>query len=123
MAILLERRFDELNDSVLTAVEMEGDPWGSGANADLLASVRQEAAAKLALVDVDRVLDFGPLRRSVFAATVSVASVIVFAAGAPDYFNVWANRAVLLTSDLWPRRTHLEVEGFEDGHRKGRARF
>lgn len=118
MAILLERRFSHLNDSLLTAVEMGDDPQGSGANAGLLKAVRKEATAKLQSLDVDEVLDFDPLRRSVFAAVVSVCSVLVFAAGATGHFNVWANRVVMLSSELWPRRTHLEVEGFEDGHRK-----
>ncbi len=118
MAILLERRFDQLNDSLLTAVEMRDTTEATGDNAELLRAVRQEAAAKVDTLDVNQVLEFGPLRRSIFAAAVSVVSVLVFAAGAPDHFDVWTRRAILLSGDAWPRRTHLHVEGFEDGHRK-----
>jgi len=118
MAVLLERRFDQLNDSLLTAVELHDAPHGTGVNTELLRVVRQEAAAKLDLLDVDEVLDFQPLRRNMFAAAVSVVSVIVFAAGAPDQFDVWNRRVIQLSNEAWPRRTHLEVEGFEDGRRK-----
>jgi len=118
MAILLERRFDQLNDRLLTAVEMCDASQGTGVNADLLGVVRQEAAETLYTLDVDEVLDFRPLRRSMFAAAVSVVSVVVFAAGAPDHFDVWTRRVIQLSNDAWPRRTHLEVEGFEDGRRK-----
>lgn len=118
MAILLERRFDHLNDSVLTAVEMDDDAQQTGTNEKLLAAVRQEAAAKLSEVDVNEVLDFRPLRRSAFAAGLAVAAVLVFAGGAPDQFRVWARRAILMSEETWPRQTDLLVEGFEDGYRK-----
>ncbi len=118
MAILLERRFEHLNDSVLTAVEMRGEAQGVKANEALLAAVQQEAAEKLSDVDVNDVFDFRPLRRSTFAAVVAVAAVLVYAGGAPQHFKVWARRAIMLSEETWPRQTHLVVEGFEDGYRK-----
>src|SRR5262249_31336772 len=58
------------------------------------------------------------LRRAVLAAAL-VASVIVFGALATDAFAVWARRSILLSDELWPRRTRLTVDGFDESrHRK-----
>ncbi len=119
LALLLERRFPELNDGLLTAVELsDAQRRGQLASPGMLATASQRAAGQLARLDIGTVINREPLGWAIFGAVVLTAAVAVYAAGAADVFGVWARRNVLLADELWPRRTRLEVDGFVDGHRK-----
>ncbi len=120
MAMLLERRFLRLDDSLLTAVELSGDlpPESEGFSAAMLADTCRRAEKRLAGLPLDEVINRTPLRRLIAAAGLLLFSVIVFAAVTPQSFGVWARRSLLFSDELWPRKTHLTVEGFADGVRK-----
>jgi len=45
-------------------------------------------------------------------------SVAFFAVLFPMSFGVWANRALGLSNQLWPRTTRMPIDGFSDGVRK-----
>jgi hypothetical protein len=166
VATLLERRFPQFNDSLLTAVTLadrlaaagtaarnspllpgEGQgvraaiagnlaicphpnplPEGEGTsvepvadadlNLDMLARTCREAESHLAEVDVPAVFNPRPLWLHGTAATALVITVAIFVVLFPVEFGVWARRALGMSHDLWPRSTHLEVLGFDDGVRK-----
>ena len=46
----------------------------------------------------------------------------MFAFAMPDSMAVWARRNLLMSQELWPRNTHLFVEGFGDDGRVKIAR-
>ena len=117
-ATVLERRFPELNDSLLTAVVLAGGRADPEVHRELLARTCSEAAAHMAGLDVRKVFNPRPLRRKCGAAGLLALSVAAFALLCPDAFGTWTRRMLLSSDELWPRSTRLEVEGFAGGVRK-----
>lgn len=115
MAVLLERRYGNFRDSLLTTVELASHPdHAASFNREMLSYTRGEALEHAARVRVSDIFENRPLMRSLFAAVVLAASVGVFALVARDAFAVWFNRSLLLSQELWPRKTRLSIEGFDD---------
>jgi hypothetical protein len=118
-ATVLERRFPQLNDSLLTAVLLTSQPADPAEiDRDLLAATCREAATRMARLDVRKVFDSRPLWRNCGAAGVLVLSVAAFAVLLPDAFGTWTRRVLTFSDELWPRSTRLEVEGFAGGVQK-----
>ena len=119
MAMLLERRFPQLDDSLLTAVDLIAHgPDYDGYDARMLVDTCREAAANSEQLPLRRVFNPVPLQRGILAAFLMVVSVSMFAATMPAAFGTWTRRSLALSPELWPRRTRLTVEGFEDGTAK-----
>ncbi len=124
MAMLLERRFPQFDDALLTAVELtyrgastETD-GGDECSADMLARTCRDAAVPIHEIRLRHVFDPAPLRKSVILAALLVISVGGLHAARPNIFHVWTRRAILLSDEIWPRKTRLTVEGFDDGRAK-----
>ena len=119
MALLLERRFPQFGESLLTSVELAGR-GAPAADCDpaLLGRTCARAASSARGVQARRVLDPRPLRRRAAAALALAVSVGLFAGLRPDLLGVWARRSLAMSNELWPRRTWLEIEGFEGGAAK-----
>ncbi len=112
MAVLLERRFREFDDSLLTAVELTEQPsHASSFNREMLDHTSKIAVDKTGKIHVSDVLNPGPRMLAVVAALVLLGSVAAFAVAAPSGFSTWFNRAVLLQDDLWPRTNHIAIDG------------
>ena len=120
MALLVERRFGAFRDSLLTAVELAEQPeHAADFNAEMLANTHRDALAQSAQVDLGEIFNVAPLARRISLAVALVAAALVFALGASDAFGTWARRSLLLSDELWPRKTRLLVDGFdESGHIK-----
>jgi hypothetical protein len=116
MAMLLERRYQGFGDSLLTAVELsDRDPDEHGYSPEMLAHTRDMAQHRAADVDLGQVFDIRPLGHAVVAGIFLTGSIVVFALTQPQAFGTWTRRNLLLSDELWPRRTELLVEGFQDG--------
>ncbi len=111
-AMLLERRFPQLGDSLLTAVELQPS---ADCNPTMFAQTCCEADQRIAGLDVQRVFNRSPLRRKYFVGALLVLSVAFFAVLLPEAFAIWAVRTLTLSNELWPRDSYLEIEGFPDG--------
>ncbi len=123
MALVLERRFRQFDDSLLTAVELAEDPSHAAEfNTAMLARSHREALSRAAGVDLRQVFRPAPLARRVSLAVGLVAAIGVLAIAEPTALGTWARRSLLLSQELWPRRTHLAVEGFGDDGRVKIAR-
>ncbi len=120
MALLLERKFAQFDDGLLTAVEMAERPeLAAGFGAEMLSHTRRGAQAHAEGINVTEVLNAATLVRHVTLALALAGSVGLFVAAAPNSAAVWARRNLLLSSELWPRATHLYVRGLDDdGHVK-----
>ena len=121
MALLLERRFGQFHDSLLTAVELAEQPeHAADFNPEMLAHTRRDAlGARAGRSTWREVFNAAPLVRRVSLAVALVGAAAGVCGGAPEALGVWARRNLLLSDELWPRTTHLLVEGFDAaGHVK-----
>lgn len=115
MALLLERRFPSLDDSLLTVVELADheDPEREF-NPEMIAETERVALAGAQHVRLGAVFNTRPLLRRIGFAVLLLASVIGFGVAARDAFGLWVRRSLLLSNELWPRKTRLMVDRFDD---------
>ncbi|MFZ5828439.1 MAG: hypothetical protein ACOY3P_00030 [Planctomycetota bacterium] len=116
MATVLERRFPALDDSLLTTVFLSGRSLAPDeVNPDMLAHTLGEASRRIGQVRLSDVFDSRPLRRAVLGALLLAAGIAALGALYPETMGVWTRRNLFLSHELWPRKTHLEIPGFENG--------
>ncbi len=117
LAMLLERRFPELNESLLTTVERRAAAGQDGAvcSAELLVRTAGLAAQRARGLPLRRVFNRRPLQGRIAMAAALAASVLAFGWLAPEEIAVWGRRTFLLADELWPRRARIVVEGFPNG--------
>jgi hypothetical protein len=115
MAMLLERRFPQFGDSLLTAVELTEREPDEGCNLVLLSQTCDEAAQPAGQVRLEQVFNPLPLRRATVAAVLFAISIVMFGAFFPAAMGVWARRTLGFSTEIWPRRNQLEIVGFQDG--------
>jgi len=122
LAMILERRFPELDETLLTAVEVAARPdRASHFNPQMLALACWEAERRLQPLRLRDVFNFRPLYKVTVAALLLAISIAMWAAMYPEAFGVWYDRMVGLSDRLWPRRTVLLVEGFDGPVKVGRG--
>ncbi len=120
MATVLERRFPQLNDSLLTSVVLCGRQEGQAdCNAEMLSLACQDAAERIQTVRIDEVFNPRPLRNSAMAGILLIFSMLdVRHCFSQRLWHVWARRSLGFSAELWPRLTRLEIDGFPGGVRK-----
>lgn len=115
MAMLVERRFSDFHDSLLTAVELAETPEHADVfNSEMLAQTHRAALERALAVDVRQIFNPAPLMRRASLAAALATGVLAFAVLAPEALGVWARRCLLLSDEWWPRATRLLVEGFDE---------
>ncbi|HEY1785111.1 MAG TPA: hypothetical protein VGG30_06150, partial [Pirellulales bacterium] len=123
LALVLERRFSQFRDGLLTAVELSHTPAGAGGfDPEMLARTQQEALAGAAELPLGRVFDLRLLARRGLLAVVLVAAVIGFGMAERTALGIWARRSLMLSNEMWPRKTHLVAIGFDSQGRTKIAR-
>ena len=116
MATLLERRFPQLDDTLLTSVVLSPRrPEEAGYNAEMLARTCSEAERRLAVVALPEVFNPMPLAKKVVIALGLVSAIVGLALAAPEALETWVRRDLLLGEKLWPRKIRLEPVGFDHG--------
>ena len=119
IALLLERNFPELNQSVITTVEAadrrRSVPVG---NEKLLQNTSREASTALRGLKLRQIFQFRPLLWKSGLALALLSSIGAFAALQSDAFGFWMQR-MKLSNQPWPRQVELSVAGFAevDGQR------
>jgi hypothetical protein len=113
MALLLERRCPQLQESLLTSVELtqrteEMSVW----HEQMLAHTRRLAAQAVVDLPTAPVFDLAPLRNRFLLILLLLAASAVQCAAAPGTVGVWFRRNVLLRNEIWPRQSRLLLEGF-----------
>jgi hypothetical protein len=118
LALLVERRFSNLHESLLTAVELGEVPdHAEPFNREMLADTYRSAERTAGQLPLGSIFDRRPLERAGAVALLLAASLVVFSAAAGPALGIWARRSFLLSPELWPRQTHLIVEGFDSAGR------
>lgn len=114
MALLLERRFSDFHDSLVTSVELADLPdHASPFSRELLGKTAEEARAGVGDVRYLRVFNTGPLLWKVLLATGMALSVFALYGANAAAFERAAQRLYLLSGEPWPRSAWIEVEGVE----------
>lgn len=110
LALVLERRFPQLDDRLITAIDLSGSPRAgdSPVSTALMQRTIADAAQTLRNLDLRKVFDPRPLRQMLTAAGVLVASVIGFGAVDSGGFHRWFNAFILGREGYWePYRQSL----------------
>jgi hypothetical protein len=111
LALVLERRFPDLGDRLITTVELaeRDEARGVGLPAAMLARTAREVSELTGWLNLSEVFNSRPLIRAVIAAAVLLVSMGGFAGLFGDVFGPWLRRNVLLADETYPRRTKLDV--------------
>ena len=116
LAMLLERRFPMLDESLLTAVELATHAdRDDECSLPMLDQTAREAAQRIGQVRSWEVFKLGRLWRGVGKALFLIAAIVVFGLFRPDALATWTRRCVLGSAEIWPRHIVLTVEAVQDG--------
>jgi len=112
LALVLEKRFPELNDRLILAVEtaerLGGEPRGPLEEA-MLARAVDDVAVAADRLDVADVFDRRPLRRATIAAAVLLVPALVLAAVRPGVAGRWWDAYGRLAETYHPRESDLRL--------------
>ena len=118
LALLMERTYPQLRESLVTTIEASDGRSSSVDHATMLRRTSREAAEAMQHVRLSRIFQFRPLLWQSCAATAMVLSIVAFAMLQNDAFGFWIER-MRLSDRPWPRRVQLSVVGFDQ--REGRC--
>ena len=114
LALVLEKRFPQLGDRLITAVELSGahDARHTELGGAMLQHTIADAASQVRGLNLRDVFDPAPLRRWLIGAGVLVVSVAGFGALNAQAMERWFNAFVLLRDDYWEpyRRSAMTVK-------------
>ncbi len=111
LALVLERRFPELNDRLITAIELTGEQQVQRPvlTQAMLARTIDEVREASSHLDLGTVFDKRPLMRAGISASCLFVSVLAFAICFSDVFGLWFRRNVLLANESWKRETAIQL--------------
>jgi hypothetical protein len=113
MAVLLERRFGQFGDRLLTTVELtDSRRPHDDYNVDFLWHTAGQAIDTSAGVRLAEIFNRRRLAWRAGAALACVASIVMLAWAAPQAMATWFDR-LSGSPEPWPRETLLWVEGFD----------
>ena len=124
LALLLERRFPELQDALVTVVQ-DPPPRDAEISAilpadqaqatrdhqQMLVTTRRHAEQALQNRSLHEVFNFRPLIGALLVAGLLATSVVGWALSRPEAFSTAVNRVYLLDEHQWPRDCHIEMVG------------
>ena len=111
LALVLERRFPELNDRLITAIELTDGKHVTRPplTQAMLARTIEEVREASSHLDLGTVFDKRPLMRAGISASCLAVSVLAFAICFSDVFGLWFRRNVLLANESWKRETAVQL--------------
>lgn len=114
MAVLLERRYREFQDALVTSVEMKERPdHATDFSPEMLTHADEQALAAIRGVSVGSVFNTGPLLWKLAGASLLALTILAFGFLQSDALARAAKRLYLLENEPWPRRVQVEVVGIE----------
>jgi hypothetical protein len=111
LALVLERRFPELDDRLITAVEASenAETTNSPITSAMLRQTIIDATRTAGSLDLAGVFDRRPIRRAILVASVLVASILGLAVTNSAAMERWIAGYLTLQNGYWPRETELVV--------------
>jgi hypothetical protein len=127
LAILVERQFPELNDRLISAIQLAREPMDAPAHLEgghvvsynspeLVSALVDDAERAISSLDFSRVVVGRHVGKVLAWALVLGGILGGGAAVRPDYAGIYLNR-IAGGSAKWPRRTTLKLLDFVDGRR------
>ena len=112
MALLIERSYPQFNDSLLTTVS-QSVPQSSDVSIDqsMLDRTRINAEEIVPQVELAKVINAKPMKRSFAIAGLLLLTVAGFAFANPSAIKLAAQRLYGLGDDPWPRSCQIEIVG------------
>lgn len=114
LALLIERRFPQFGESLLTTVEASEakEPVADEHEQQMLDQTRRDALATLPEANLTELFDPTPLWRKGLGAAMVFVTIGLFALIGLPAFQIWFQRLAL--ADVpWPRMARMEVVGLE----------
>lgn len=110
LALALERRFPQLNDRLITAVEM-GSSGGSEIQNRMLSHTADDVVTTLTQLPIEDSFNAAPLRRSVIVAGTLLCTILVLGLTHAEGMERWYNAYILGKDDYWEpfRKNSLRV--------------
>ena len=114
LALLIERRYPQLGECLLTTVEAAESPHAvaDAYEQQMLDKTRHDALAALPEIKISELFDPTPLWRKGLGAAFALVTIGVFALVAFASFQIWVSR-LALNDQAWPRLARMEVLGLE----------
>lgn len=113
LALLIERRYPQFGESLLTTVEAsESESATDAYEQEMLSETRRDALATLPEVNLTELFDPTPLWRKGTAAVGAMVTIGLFALIAFPSFQIWLSR-LSLSDTTWPRLARIELVGIE----------
>ena len=118
LALFVERHFPELNDRLISAIQLTREPLntgreGAGNSPELVAALVADAEQATSQIDFKRVIVGKHVGKIALWAGVVILALGGAAVARSDYANIYLHR-VIGGSTKWPQRTHLKVLDFTD---------
>jgi hypothetical protein len=114
MAMLLERRFTQFDDTLMTSVELGRRSVSEAEfNPQMFEQTADQARQRMKEVRLARVFNLGRLVLLLLVAVCLVASVSALGAASPPALGIAAKRLFLLQDEPWPRQAQIEVVGID----------
>ncbi|MBV8879932.1 MAG: hypothetical protein JO332_08220, partial [Planctomycetaceae bacterium] len=119
LALFVERHFPELNDRLISAIQLTREPvdeTGTQQSPELVAALVADAEQATSQIDFRRVI----IGKHVGKIALWAAAVLLLLGGGavakPDYARIYASR-IFGGATKWPQRTHLQVLDFADARK------
>lgn len=117
LAVLLERHFPQLNNELVTAVELSGAKAVAVSNPQayqaMLRRVQASASTHITQLDTSRILNWRPIWWLSAATALLVVMTLAFGVAQPAWLGLWSARLFTLSDERWPRQARLRIAGVQ----------
>ncbi len=117
LALWIERGYPQLDNELITAVELCGrsscDVVNPTAHRAMLERVHESATRRIAAVKPLELFNWRPLWAIGVATGFAIVLTVAAAVGISDWMGRWSRRLFALSDEPWPRRAALRTDGLQ----------
>ncbi len=117
LALLVERKYPEFNNELVTAVELSGnaetDVSNPGAYRAMLGRVHESIGRRIESVEPAVLLNWQPIWSLGIAFAFGLAITAIASLGMSSWMWRWSQRLFALSDEPWPRRAVLSADGIQ----------
>jgi hypothetical protein len=117
LALLVERHFPELNNELVTVVELSDKPLVDVSNRPayraMLARVHTSVSRRVESLDVRGLLNWRPIWLLAACTAALLALTLGVGLARPGWLSLWSARLFALSDERWPRMARLQPDGVQ----------